>query len=208
MKKLISSNQILSTMNNFNPNYNVCDNGDGNNELFSSQNQIWHSYAHRLNKPSFEPNSHQNVAGNDFIGAPGENYYNKHVPQNRQAVPSHNNYAGPSSLNYLPFQDGRNNFNYPVPSLPIFNEPPNRQPVPSYNNYAGPASVNNFPVQSPVSHNGDFYDFFLNNQHERTVKSVNGNEVKVLTYTRDVYDQINLGKNFNCNFCKRLGKPK
>lgn len=213
-------------MNNFNPNYNIFKNDDGNDDLFSSQTQMWHSYANRLNKP----NSHQNLAGNDFNDS--SKYYNKYLPPHHLEVSSLNNYAGPSNVTNLPLQLERNDgpsFYHPVQSFPCFNEP--RFPVQSVNSLANNEQIRapfnqpvqslpihrNFPVQlQPVTDNknirtppSDLRHFFTNNQHERVVKSsVNGNDVRVLTYTRDEYDRIFNEKNLNCNFCKRLGKPK
>lgn len=213
-------------MNNFNPNNNILNNGDGNNDLFASQTQMWHSYANRLIKP----NSHQNFAGNDFNGALDPDFI-KYLP--RHHLSSLNNYAGPSNdVNNFPFQAERNDgpiFQPPVrrlndPTFPVqsfnanneqfrasFNHPVSNEPPRNINNFH-----RNFPVQLlPVTDNknipastSDFHNFFINNQNEKVVKSpINGNDVRVLTYTRDEYDRNN-GKNFNCNFCKRLGKPK
>lgn len=174
-------------MNNWNPNYNLFDNGDENLNLFSSPRELsWHSFEARVNH--FQQ-QHQN----------GDSY-NKYVPQ-----PQPINHPPPSLWNHPSVPCDNHNFQFPVGSAAPFYTVAPPPPVliePIQN-------VNNVPVPSVWAPRGDSCNFDLNEPHERFVKSsVNGTNVRVLTYTREQFDKLSSGKNMNCNFCKRLGKPK
>lgn len=179
-------------MNNFNPNYNLFDNGDENYNLFSSPRELsWHSFEARVNIPQAE----------------NDESYNKYVPQPQSInyPPLSINIPPPSLWNHpggVPYDN--QSFPIPVGSAPFYPVAPPHQilsePI---------QNVNNFPVPSVWAPRGDSHNFVLKEPHERFVKSsVNGNQVRVLTYTRDEFEKLSMGKNMNCNFCKRLGKPK